>query len=79
MAKNRLHVVNDKKKKSATHCGTITSEDIRLMANAQRRRERIESGISPASGTGPHGGNKTAKNRKARREGKVHIRTKSDW
>lgn len=76
--KNRLHTVSTKTK-SATHCGTITSEDIRKMDNAQRRRERIESGISPASGTGPHGGNKTARNRKSRREGKVNIRTKTDW
>ncbi|MDZ4834191.1 MAG: hypothetical protein SGJ27_10480 [Candidatus Melainabacteria bacterium] len=78
MAKNRLHIVNQKKKKSATHCGTITSEDIRLMDNAHRRRDRIESGISPVSGTGAHGGNKTAKNRKARRDGKVSI-TKTNW
>lgn len=78
MAKNRLHTVSTKKKPT-NHCGTITSEHIRLMDNAQRRRERIESGISPASGTGPHGGNKTARNRKSRREGKVNIRTKTDW
>lgn len=76
--KNRMHSVSVKKK-SSTHVGTISSEELRRMDNAARRRERIESGISPASGTGPHGGSKTAKNRKSRREGKVNIRTNSDW
>lgn len=74
MAKQRTHEVRAKNKKSATHCGTISAEDIRKMDNANRRKERIASGINPSSGSGIHGGGKKERNRKDRRESRQQTR-----
>ncbi len=74
MAKQRTHEIRAKKKTSATHCGTITAEEIRKMDNASRRQQRIATGHNPASGTGIHGGGKKERNRKDRRESRQQTR-----
>lgn len=76
MAKNRTHEVRQKNRKDPLHVGTISSEQLRKMDNAQRRKERIESGVNPFSGSGVHGGGKRERNRKDRRDARQQTR---DW
>jgi len=78
MAKNRMHKVSTAKKRSSTHCGTITVEDQLRMSRAGRRAAAIATGHNQASGTGVHGGNKQQKNRKDRRESRVDLRKSFD-
>jgi hypothetical protein len=72
MAKHRVHEVREKKKDDM-----IIRIGKDFLLNAERRARRqaaIESGNYRCSGTGVHGGNDKARNRRDRRDSRLSIR-----
>lgn len=68
--KARTHQVHETKNRRNTVCGTITVADQLRMERVARRKQQIDSGIDPRSGSGAHGPDKRQKRRLERREGR---------